>query len=73
VAHDLRDPHRVPPPRPSARSPYVGAALVAAISISTWWVPDLRSTLLAAGPWLAVLAIGYLASKRRAAVDAGER
>jgi AAT family amino acid transporter len=51
---------------------WIGAALVAAILISTWWVPDLGSTLLAAGPWLGVLAIGYLASKRRAGVDAGD-
>jgi AAT family amino acid transporter len=44
---------------------YVGAALVAAILISTWWIPDLRSTLLAAVPWLALLAIGYAVSRPR--------
>jgi amino acid transporter, AAT family len=38
---------------------YVGAALVAAILVSTWWVPGLRSTLIAGGPWLLLLAIGY--------------
>ncbi|MEO5763258.1 MAG: amino acid permease [Vicinamibacteria bacterium] len=38
---------------------YLGALLVAAILISTWWAPGLQSTLLAGGPWLALLAIGY--------------
>lgn len=38
---------------------YIGAGLVAAILVSTWWIPDLRSTLLAGGPWLLLLAIGY--------------
>lgn len=50
---------------------YAGAALIAAIAISTWWIPDLRSTLYAAVPWLAVLAIGYRASRRRPRVTAG--
>src|SRR5678815_1567035 len=47
--------------RRSARSlgSYAGAALIAAIAISTWWIPDLRATLYAAIPWLAVLAVGY--------------
>ena len=39
-----------------------GAALVAAIMASTWWVPDLRATLVAGGPWLLLLAIGYRVS-----------
>ncbi len=38
---------------------WAGAALIVAILVSTWWVPDLRSTLLAGGPWLLLLAIGY--------------
>lgn len=42
----------------------VGAALIAAILVSTWWVPALQSTLLAGGPWLIVLAVGYRFSKR---------
>src|SRR5262249_44658089 len=45
----------------------VGAAFTAAILVSTWWVPGLRSTLLAGGPWLVALAIGYRASAGRAA------
>jgi L-asparagine transporter-like permease len=40
-----------------------GAALILAILVSTWWVPGLRSTLFAAIPWLAVLAVGYRLSK----------
>jgi AAT family amino acid transporter len=39
---------------------YVGAAMIAAVMVSAWWVPDLRATVLAGGPWLVVLAIGYL-------------
>ncbi|HEY0986299.1 MAG TPA: amino acid permease [Kofleriaceae bacterium] len=50
---------------------YAGAALIAAIAISTWWIPDLRATLYAAIPWLAVLAVGYYASRRTAGVTAG--
>ena len=43
---------------------WVGAALVAGILVSTWWAPGLRSTLIAGGPWLALLAVGYLLSSR---------
>jgi len=45
---------------------WVGAVLIAAILISTWWVPDLRSTLIAGGPWMLLLAIGYRVTVRRA-------
>jgi amino acid transporter, AAT family len=38
---------------------YIGAASIAAILASTAWVPALRSTLLAGGPWLIALALGY--------------
>jgi AAT family amino acid transporter len=44
-------------------SSLVGAALIAAILVSTWWVRDLRSTLLSGGPWLLVLAVGYRLSR----------
>jgi L-asparagine transporter-like permease len=44
---------------------YVGVLLLAAILISTWWVPDLQSTLLTGVPWLGLLAVGYLITKRR--------
>jgi amino acid transporter, AAT family len=43
----------------------VGAAVIAAILVSTWWVPDLRSTLMSGGPWLLLLAIGYSLSRAR--------
>jgi amino acid transporter, AAT family len=44
---------------------YAGAALIAAILVSTWWVPDLRVTIRAGGPWLLLLAIGYRFSAAR--------
>jgi amino acid transporter, AAT family len=37
----------------------VGALLIAGILVSTWWVPDLRATILSGGPWMLLLAIGY--------------
>jgi L-asparagine transporter-like permease len=45
---------------------YIGAALVGGILISTWWVPGLESTLVAGGPWLLLLALGYRLSPARA-------
>ena len=44
---------------------WAGAALIAAILASTWWVPGLRSTLIAGGPWLLLLVIGYLTTAGR--------
>jgi len=44
---------------------YAGALLIAGILVSTWWVPGLRSTLLAGGPWLALLTVGYYVSLKR--------
>jgi L-asparagine transporter-like permease len=55
--------------RPARGSPigsYAGAGLIGAILLSTWWIPDLRSTLIAGLPWLAVLAVGYRLAGRRA-------
>lgn len=49
---------------------YLGAAMIAAITISTWWA-NMHSTLLAGGPWLAVLALGYYVSSRRARPGGG--
>jgi amino acid transporter, AAT family len=43
---------------------YAGAALIAGILISTWWVPALRATIPAGAPWLIVLAVGYRLVKR---------
>jgi amino acid transporter, AAT family len=44
-----------------------GAVLIAAILGSTWWVPDLRATVVAGGPWLLLLAVGYRVSVSRRA------
>ncbi len=33
----------------------LGAILVAAIIVTTWWVPGMRSTIYAGLPWLALL------------------
>jgi len=44
---------------------FVGAALIGAILVSTWWVPALRSTLIAGGPWMLLLAVGYRVTARR--------
>ena len=41
-----------------------GAVLIAAILVSTWWVPALRATIPAGAPWLIALAIGYRLSIR---------
>jgi L-asparagine transporter-like permease len=41
---------------------YAGAAIMIAILGSTWLVPALRATLIAGGPWLIALAIGYRVS-----------
>jgi L-asparagine transporter-like permease len=41
-----------------------GAALLAAILISTWWVPALKATIPAGVPWLVALALGYRLSPR---------
>ena len=45
---------------------YLGALLVGGILVSTWWVPGLESTVVAGGPWLLLLAIGYRLSPARA-------
>jgi L-asparagine transporter-like permease len=41
----------------------VGAAAVMAIFVTTWWVPGLRVTVLAAAPWVGLLGLGYWASR----------
>ena len=54
--------------RGRARPPlgsYAGAALIAAILISTRWIADLHTTLLSGVPWLLVLVVGYRVSRRR--------
>jgi L-asparagine transporter-like permease len=44
-----------------------GALLIAGILISTWWVPDLRATIVIGAPWMLLLAIGYRVSAARRA------
>ena len=62
--HDAQPGRPVPRRVPFARSASaVGAVAIVAILGSTWWVPDLRITLVAGGPWLAVLAAGYLMTR----------
>lgn len=42
----------------------VGALVLVAVLVTTWWAPGLKVTLLAAGPWLAVVVVGYGISTR---------
>lgn len=42
-----------------------GGTAIFTVLVSTWWVPDLRITLLAGVPWLGLLGFGYLVSGRR--------
>lgn len=37
-----------------------GLAALLGISISTWWVPELRITLITGLPWLAFISVCYL-------------
>lgn len=45
---------------------WLGAAAIGGILVSTWWVPGLESTLVAGGPWLVLLGLGYRLSAARA-------
>ncbi len=47
----------------------LGATLVAAIIITTWWVPGMRSTIYAGLPWLALLTLIYFVWGRFRAVQ----
>jgi len=59
-------PRRVPFARAAST---IGALSILAVLLSTWWVPDLRITLVAGVPWLALLAAGYAYSRRRRTAD----
>jgi L-asparagine transporter-like permease len=48
----------------------LGAVLLAAILATTWWAPGLRITLLAGVPWMGLLWLGYVVSRRRRGDDA---
>jgi AAT family amino acid transporter len=43
----------------------LGAALIVAILVTTWWVEGMRVTLIAGVPWLAVVSLGYWVAARR--------
>jgi amino acid transporter, AAT family len=43
----------------------VGLLVVVAVLVSTWWTPGLRPTLLAAGPWILIVVIGYRVTQSR--------
>jgi L-asparagine transporter-like permease len=62
-------PRRVPFARVAST---IGALSILAVLLSTWWVPDLRITLVAGVPWLALLAAGYAYSRRRRIASASE-
>jgi L-asparagine transporter-like permease len=44
---------------------WAGAAAIGAVLISTWFVPGLESTIVAGGPWLALLGFGYRLARAR--------
>jgi L-asparagine transporter-like permease len=63
--HDAHPEPRLPRRVPFARAAsMLGALSILTVLISTWWVPDLRITLVAGVPWLALLAAGYAYSRR---------
>jgi AAT family amino acid transporter len=37
----------------------LGAVAIAAILVTTWWVPGMRITLIAGVPWLGILSVAY--------------
>jgi len=43
----------------------LGAVLLVAILVTTWWVPGMRPTLLAGIPWLGVVTLAYFLWGRR--------
>lgn len=52
-----------PPARFAPRGPWssvLGLTALTAVLISTWWVPDLRITLIAGVPWLVFITLCYL-------------
>lgn len=52
----------------------LGATLVVAIIVTTWWVPGMRPTILSGIPWLALVTLGYWIHSRvqRKSVNAAE-
>lgn len=58
----LRGPGR---PALQTSGSVIGTVAIVGILVSTWFVPALRSTLLAGGPWMLALALGYRLRARR--------
>ena len=42
----------------------LGALLIVAILVTTWWVEGMRVTLIAGVPWLVAVSLGYWVVKR---------
>jgi amino acid transporter, AAT family len=55
-------------PGGAALSAFAFAIIVAAVA-STWWVPQIRITIVTAGPYLLILTVFYFAVKRKRAVE----
>jgi AAT family amino acid transporter len=56
-----------PPLRFAPRGPWssvFGLTGLTSVLISTWWVPDLRITLMAGVPWLVLISLCYLVWRR---------
>ena len=52
-----------PPVRFAPRGPWsslLGLTALTAVLLSTWWIPDLRITLIAGVPWLVFISLCYL-------------
>jgi L-asparagine transporter-like permease len=66
VAFSFKAPRdaRLFPPAVARAASVAGAILMAVLLASTWWVPGLRVTLLAGIPWLLLLGLGYVVSRR---------
>jgi amino acid transporter, AAT family len=63
-----------PPVRFAPRGPWTslfGFTALAAVLVSTWWIPGLRITLTAGIPWLLFISLCYLVWKRRSNSAAG--
>jgi L-asparagine transporter-like permease len=44
----------------------IGFVAIAAVIASTWWVPQSRITIVSGGPYLLILTLAYLLSRKRA-------
>ena len=56
----------------SAWTSVAGFLALAGVTISTWWIPGMKITLLAGPPWLAFITVCYFVSARQRAPEKGE-